>query len=41
MNAYSPIEVTFGNDAVVSLEHYLNALEPIEVTLGNDTVVKL
>ena len=30
MNAFAPIEVAFGKDAVVRLEHYLNAFEPID-----------
>ena len=30
MNAYEPIEVAFGNDAVVRLEQSWNAYEPID-----------
>ena len=41
MNADEPIEVTFGNDAVVRLEQVQNADEPIEVAFGNDIVVRL
>ena len=41
MNAYEPIEVTFGNDTVVRLKQSLNAFSPIEVTFGNDVVVRL
>ena len=38
---HPPIEVAFGNDAVVSLVQYQNADVLIEVAAGNDTVVKL
>ena len=41
MNVLTPIEVTFGNDAVIRLEHLKNAYVPIEVTFGNDAVVRL
>ena len=41
MNADAPIEVAFGNDAVVRLEQLRNAYEPIEVAFGKDAVVRL
>ena len=34
MNAFEPIEVAFGNDAVVRLEQYRNAFEPIDYTVS-------
>ena len=36
-----PIEVAFGNDTVVRLEHPINAAPPIKVAFGNNAVVKL
>ena len=41
MNAFAPIEVAFGKDAVVRLLHYMNAFAPIELAFGKDAVVRL
>ena len=41
MNAFAPIEVAFGKDAVVRLLHSMNADAPIEVAFGKDAVVRL